>query len=427
MNFIDEVINYVKAGDGGCGKVAFRREKYVPYGGPSGGNGGHGGSVIFVGVSGENNLFKLKYRKKIKALNGYNGENKNKNGANAPNLFIEVPLGVLIYNHTNNQLIGEILKAGEHLIIARGGKGGKGNFALANHYNSAPSYAEKGDLGESLIIRTELKMLADVGLLGLPNVGKSSLLAALSNAKPKIASYPFTTLTPCLGMVFDKKLNFVIADIPGLIENASLGRGQGINFLKHIERCKLLLHICDASNDNIYSDYLLLNEELKKYNVNMLKKPQIIVINKTDLLCFQKNFIILSKKIKDKTIIPISIVNYSGLTTLKNIIIEYLQKNDLYNNDLTVNDIEDRKIFTLNESVKFIISKESNGCYVVTGDYIEKLFHRTDFSNHESISYFSYILKKIGVEEELKKRGMKSCDQVKICNCVFEFVNETNF
>ncbi|MDO8053903.1 GTPase ObgE ['Opuntia sp.' phytoplasma] len=427
MNFIDEVINYVKAGDGGCGKVAFRREKYVPYGGPSGGNGGNGGSIIFVGVSGENNLFKLKYRKKIKALNGYNGENKNKNGANAPDLFIEVPLGVSIYNHTNNQLIGEILEAGERLIIARGGKGGKGNFSLANHLNSAPSYAEKGDLGESLIIRTELKMLADVGLLGFPNVGKSSLLAALSNAKPKISSYPFTTLTPCLGMVFDKKLNFVIADIPGLIENASLGRGQGINFLKHIERCKLLLHICDASNDDIYSNYLLLNEELKKYHINMLKKPQIIVVNKKDLSCFQKNFLILTQQIKDKIIMPISVINYLGLTELKNIIIEHLQRIDLCNINTTANNIQDKKIFTLNESVKFIISKESNGCYVVAGDYIEKLFHRTDFNNHESISHFSYILKKIGVEEELKKRGMRSSDQVKICNCIFEFVNETNF
>ncbi|MDO8057489.1 GTPase ObgE [Candidatus Phytoplasma gossypii] len=421
------VLNYVKAGDGGCGKVAFRREKYVPYGGPSGGNGGNGGSVIFVGVSGENNLFKLKYRKKIKALNGYNGENKNKNGANAPDLFIEVPLGVSIYNHTNNQLIGEILEAGERLIIARGGKGGRGNFALTNHLNSAPSYAEKGDLGESLIIRTELKMLADVGLLGFPNVGKSSLLAALSNAKPKISSYPFTTLTPCLGMVFDQKLNFVIADIPGLIENASLGRGQGINFLKHIERCKLLLHICDASNDDIYLNYLLLNEELKKYHINMLKKPQIIVVNKRDLPCFQKNFLILTQQIKDKIIMPISVINYLGLTELKNIIIEHLQRSDLCNIDTTVNNIQDKKIFTLNESVKFIISKESNGCYVVTGDYIEKLFHRTDFNNHESISHFSYILKKIGVEEELKKRGMRSSDQVKICNCIFEFVNETNF
>ncbi|MDV3171567.1 MAG: GTPase, partial [Candidatus Phytoplasma australasiaticum] len=216
------------------------------------------------------------------------------------------PLGCLIYNHENNQLIGEILKAGERLVIARGGKGGKGNFALASHSNPAPSYAEKGDLGENIIVRTELKMLADVGLLGFPNVGKSSLLAALSNAKPKIAPYPFTTLTPYLGMVFDKKLNFVIADIPGLIENASLGRGQGIHFLKHIERCKLLLHICDASSNDIYSEYLLLNKELKNYHINMLKKPQIIVINKSDLPGFHKNFIFLSEKLKDKMIIPIS-------------------------------------------------------------------------------------------------------------------------
>ncbi|MDV3143651.1 MAG: GTPase ObgE [Candidatus Phytoplasma australasiaticum] len=427
MNFVDEVINYVKAGDGGCGKVAFRREKYVPYGGPSGGNGGHGGSVIFIGVLGENNLFKLQYRKKIKALNGYNGENKNKNGANAPDLFVEVPLGCLIYNHENNQLIGEILKAGERLVIARGGKGGKGNFALASHANPAPSYAEKGDLGENIIVRTELKMLADVGLLGFPNVGKSSLLAALSNAKPKIAPYPFTTLTPYLGMVFDKKLNFVIADIPGLIENASLGRGQGIHFLKHIERCKLLLHICDASSNDIYSEYLLLNKELKNYHINMLKKPQIIVINKSDLPGFHKNFIFLSEKLKDKMIIPISAINYSGLQELKKTIIEHLQKNDLYNHEIINDDIQEKRIFTLNEPAKFIISQENNGCFIVTGNYIEKLFHRTDFNNHESISRFSYILKKIGVEEELKKRGMKPCDQVKIGNYIFEFVNEKNF
>ncbi|MDV3205232.1 MAG: GTPase ObgE [Weeping tea tree witches'-broom phytoplasma] len=423
MNFIDETINLVQAGNGGNGKVAFRREKYVPYGGPSGGNGGDGGSVIFVGTSNENTLLTLKYQKTIKAFHGSNGQDKNKNGAKAPNLFIKVPLGVIVYDHPKNKFIGEILKPGDQLVIAKGGRGGRGNYSLANYKNKAPSFAEKGDLGENIIIKTELKILADVGLIGLPNVGKSSLISVLSNAKPKIDSYPFTTLTPSLGMVFDKDFSFVMADIPGLIKDASLGRGMGISFLKHIERCKLLVHICSAENNDIYQDYLNLNQELQVYNPKILDKPQIIVLNKMDLTTAKANLSIFKKHLKGSDVIPISVINKVNLKYLKFKIIEFL-RNDKY---LQIENTINHNFFSLEEDQKFYIYKDDQGYFVVTGKLITKLFNRTDLNNYESIKKFSYTLKKIGVEEELKKKGMKYNDQVKICDYLFEFIDDQTF
>ncbi|WP_323847647.1 MAG: GTPase ObgE [Phytoplasma sp.] len=421
MNFIDETINFVKAGNGGNGIVSFRREKYVPYGGPSGGNGGKGGSVIFIGDSGLNTLFKLQYQQKLIALNGENGKNKNQNGAKAQNLIIQVPLGTLIYNNKNEEFIGEILEDGHELVIAKGGRGGRGNYSLANSKNKIPSFAEKGELGESLTIKTKLKVLADVGLIGFPNVGKSSLISTISNVKSKSASYAFTTLKPFLGVVNVDNFSFTAADIPGLIQGSHLGRGMGIDFLKHIERCKVLIHVCSADNDDIYERYCQLNEELYKYNPKILEKKQIIVFNKIDLDDSQKKLDLFRANLnQEQIIIACSVWHRLNLDYLKykikELLIDYKEKQ--------INDNSKKyKLFTLENKDKFEVYKDHKGCFIIKSDKIEKLFHKTDLNNYESLKKFSYSLKKMGVEEELKKQGMTDKDKVKICDYIFELVS----
>ncbi|WCA22428.1 GTPase ObgE [Candidatus Phytoplasma oryzae] len=422
MNFIDKTINFVQAGSGGNGIVAFRREKYVPRGGPSGGNGGQGGSVIFVGDSGLNTLLNLQYKKKIRALDGYHGKNKNKNGAKAPNFLVKVPLGTLVYNNDNNQFLGEILEEGEELIIVKGGKGGRGNYSLANSKNRAPNYAEKGDLGESLTIRVELKVLADVGIIGFPNVGKSSLISTISNVKSKSDIYPFTTLKPFLGKVDYKDSSFVLADIPGLIKDSHLGKGMGINFLKHIERCKILLHICSVDQNNIYENYLNLIQELRNYNEQILSKPQIIIINKMDLPEFQKKFLFLTKKLSLKNkIIPISVIQKKNLNLLLDAVNKYL--NQYKTSYILDQDTKKIKIFTLDKKDSFEVVKKQNGDFLVHGKIIDKWFNRTDFNNLESLKRFSFFLTKIGVEDLLKKKGMTNKNKVIICNRIFELLD----
>ncbi|WP_193310878.1 GTPase ObgE ['Cynodon dactylon' phytoplasma] len=420
MNFIDKTINFVQAGKGGDGIVAFRREKYVPYGGPYGGSGGNGGSVIFIGDSGLNTLLTLQYQKKIRASNGSNGQNKNKNGAKASDHVIKVPLGTLVYNNENNELIGEIINHGEHLVIARGGKGGRGNYSLANAKNRAPNFAEKGDLGESLTIRVELKILADVGMIGFPNVGKSSLISTISNSKSRVDIYPFTTLKPFLGRVFFKEKSFTIADIPGLIKDSHLGKGMGIRFLKHIERCKVLLFVLSAESKNVYKDYCDLIIELKKYNNIILNKPQIIALNKMDLPESHKK---IPLKIK---IIPISVLKKQNLDLLLNQIDQCLTKDVKIIQNIKKDSI---KVFTLNNQENnknkknvFEILKNNQGVFVVNSEIIEKWFYRTDFNNDESVKRFCFFLKKIGLEEALIKKGMTNKDKVKICNLIFELL-----
>ncbi|MBP3059466.1 GTPase ObgE [Texas Phoenix palm phytoplasma] len=434
MNFIDETINLVKAGNGGNGIVSFRREKYVPYGGPSGGNGGKGGSVIFIGDSGINTLFKLQYQKKIIASNGICGKNKNKNGSNAADLFIKVPLGTVVYRYKakekKKEIIGEILNHKQQLLIASGGKGGRGNYSLANSKNKTPFYAEKGDLGESFYIKTELKILADVGLIGKPNVGKSSLISSISNANSKISDYAFTTLKPFLGVVkLNDSLQITVADIPGLIKNSYLGKGMGISFLKHIERCKVLVHICSAEEDNIYKSYCQINEELKNYNAEIIKKKIIIVVNKIDIKNSKEKLFLFKEKLKENKIelkiIPISVLKKINLNSLKNEMFFCLKNhnNNLLKNNEIDKEKQEYKIFSLTKKEKeFHIFKDKQGNFVVEGEKINKLFHRTDLNNHESLQKFSYILKKMGVEEALKNQGMTHKDKVKICDYFFYLV-----
>ncbi len=281
--FVDEISVEVYGGKGGDGVAVARREKYVEYGGPWGGNGGNGGSVIFVGDEGKSTLIDLRYMRHIKAKPGERGRTKGQHGASAENTYVKVPLGTIVYTADKSLKIGEITKQGEELVVAEGGKGGRGNIALATHRNPAPDYAENGDPGVYRKIIVELKVLADVGLIGYPSVGKSTLLSVVSNARPKIAEYPFTTLHPQLGMVEIGDESFVLADLPGLIENAHQGFGLGIRFLKHIERCRIFLHVVDLTREDPVDDYHKINHELKMYDEDLLKRPQIVVANKIDI------------------------------------------------------------------------------------------------------------------------------------------------
>ncbi|XBQ84000.1 GTP-binding protein Obg [Candidatus Phytoplasma solani] len=417
MHFVDEAFNEVFAGNGGHGIVAFRREKYVPFGGPAGGNGGNGGSVIFIGEQGETTLLKLKYQKHLKACHGVNGKNKSQNGANAPHLYIKVPLGTVFYT-VDNQFLGEILHHQENLVIAKGGKGGRGNKSLATFKNQAPSYAEKGDLGERLKIKIKLKVLADVGLLGFPSVGKSSLISLISKAQPKIASYHFTTIFPHLGVVSIDGFSFVVADLPGLIPNAHLGEGLGIQFLKHIERCRILVHLISMESPDPYRDFVNLNEELKQYNPKLAQKKQIIVANKMDLADAPKKLKDLQKKMFDTPIIPLSLINFYNIEKLKYSISSLLQKTPLI-----ITKHNNFKVYNLNPKTNtFTITKEKEGVFIVSGNQVELFFHRTDFNNEEAVKRFNLLLKKIGIEEILKKQGVKPGDQVKICNYEFDFI-----
>jgi GTP-binding protein len=419
LHFVDEAFNEVFAGNGGHGIVAFRREKYVAFGGPAGGNGGNGGSVIFIGDKGETTLLKLKYQKHLKASHGINGKNKGQNGANAPHLYFKVPLGTVFYT-SENKFLGEILYDQQILVIAKGGKGGKGNKALATFKNPAPIYAEKGDLGESLKIKTELKVLADIGLLGFPSVGKSSFISAISKAKSKVAPYPFTTIKPHLGVVEVDGFSFVVTDLPGLIVNAHLGCGMGIQFLKHIERCRILIHILSMESPDPYQDFQNLNQELRQYNPQLLLKKQIIVTNKMDLPDAWHKLTLLKQQIKEQLIIPLSLVSLDNLETLKYEMSSLLQNLPL---EFSANNSNDFKLYTLPESQNnILIIKESDSVFVVSGKQVETFFHRTDFNNEEAVKRFNRILKKIGMEEKLKKQGAQPGDQVKICDRLFDFL-----
>lgn len=354
MKFIDVATIKLFAGKGGDGAVAFHRELYVPKGGPSGGDGGNGGSIIFVGDEGMNTLLDLKYQREIKAVDGENGSIKNMHGKNAANKYIKVQLGTLIYNNKTNEIIGDITTHQQEIVLAKGGQGGRGNARFANSKNKAPTIFEAGDLGETLEIRCELKVLADVGLVGLPNAGKSTLLAKISKAKPQIADYPFTTLTPQLGVVQDQNHHsFVVADLPGLIAGAAAGKGLGHDFLRHIERCKLIVHVLDMSGnygtEDVYQNYLNVKTELKKYNYKLELRPEIIVANKMDLDIAAKNLIKFKTQIPTAEIIEVSGLMNQNLSLLINHIGTVLTKikdnKALWQLDEPVSTEEDYKVY----------------------------------------------------------------------------------
>jgi len=416
--FVDEVVVEVYGGRGGNGLAVYRREKYVEYGGPWGGNGGHGGSVIFVGDEGMSTLIDLRFRRHIKADHGVNGRTKGCHGANAPHTYVKVPLGTIVYTEDKSVKIGEITKHEEELVVAAGGKGGRGNMAFATHKNPAPDFAENGDPGVHRKILVELKVLADVGLVGYPSVGKSTLISVVSNARPKIADYPFTTLHPNLGMVHVGEQSFVLADLPGLIENAHKGSGLGIRFLKHIERCRVFLHVIDLTRDHPFDDYLKINHELEMYNEELLKRPQIIVANKIDMPGTEEKLSDLKKNI-EKEIFVISAYERRNVDELLYKIISELEKapkieekpNDSY------------KLYQLDsEEPDFSLEVNQNNVYELTGSKLRLIFERTDFTKDEAVKRFSRQLRSMGVDQALRAKGAKNGDIVKIFDYEFEFI-----
>ena len=420
--FIDEVVMEVTAGRGGDGCMAFLREKFVPMGGPNGGDGGKGADIIFKADEGLKTLIDLRYLKNIKGEPGKNGEGKNKTGSYAENKIIKVPVGTTIKDFDTNFVIADLTKHGEEVIVAYGGKGGRGNVTLATRSNPCPSFAERGEPGETRKIKVELRMLADVGLVGLPSVGKSTILSMITNANPKIAAYHFTTLSPNLGVVSTKDNNFVIADLPGLIEGASDGLGLGHKFLKHVERTKIIAHVIDMSASegrDPYEDYQIIRKELENFSPKLLTKKEIIIANKMDLPQSKENLAKFKQKI-DKEIYEISAINNQNLDIIIKVLSELVKNTKeeiLYDEDIQ----EKHVLYKFQKEKPFTIIKENNHTYIVKGEKVEKIFKMINFNTEEAISRFAKKLRNMGVDEELEKMGVKEGDIIKILDYEFEY------
>ncbi|MBQ1550857.1 MAG: GTPase ObgE [Bacilli bacterium] len=422
--FVDEVEVELIAGNGGNGCTAFRREKYVAMGGPFGGDGGRGGDIIFKADTGLNTLLDLRYQKIYKAEKGSNGEGKNKDGKNAEDLIVKVPLGTVVTDKETNEIIADLIKPGQEKVIAKGGRGGRGNTSLRSKSNTCPTYSENGEEGEHKFIKVELKLLADVGLVGLPSVGKSTIISCLSEARPKIASYHFTTLKPNLGVVKSRSgKTFVLADLPGLIEGASLGAGLGDKFLKHIERTKVIAHVIDMAateGRDPYEDYVLINKELADFNEKLLEKPQIIIANKKDVESFNENIDKFKEKVKDIKIFEVSAAKNEGLQDVADYLAELIESMPNTFIEETEN-IEDHKEYKYEEPEKFKITRDDDGTWVISGKEIERIFKMTKFESEDDEYRFAKRLTNMGVDEELKKRGAQEGDQVRILDFYFDY------
>ncbi|AFI29308.1 GTPase ObgE [Bacillus sp. A053] len=427
--FVDQVKVYVKGGDGGNGMVAFRREKYVPKGGPAGGDGGKGGDVVFEVDEGLRTLMDFRYKKHFKAIRGEHGMSKNQHGRNADDMVIKVPPGTVVTDDDTKQVIADLTEHGQRAVIARGGRGGRGNSRFATPANPAPQLSENGEPGKERYIVLELKVLADVGLVGFPSVGKSTLLSVVSSAKPKIADYHFTTLVPNLGMVeTDDGRSFVMADLPGLIEGAHQGVGLGHQFLRHIERTRVIVHVIDMSGlegRDPYDDYVTINQELSEYNLRLTERPQIIVANKMDMPEAAENLEAFKEKLTDDyPVFPISAVTREGLRELLFEVANQLENTPefpLYDEEeLTQN----RVMYTMeNEEVPFNITRDPDGVFVLSGDSLERLFKMTDFSRDESVKRFARQMRGMGVDEALRERGAKDGDIIRLLEFEFEFID----
>ena len=421
--FIDRAKISIKAGDGGDGMSSFRREKYAPKGGPNGGDGGRGGDIVFLADRNMNTLLDFRYKKKFKAHKGGDGEDTNKFGRHAEAVVVKVPVGTLVFDEETDELIADLVEDGQTAIVGRGGRGGRGNARFANSVNRAPTFAEHGEPGEERNLRMELKLLADVGLVGYPSVGKSSIIATVSAARPDIAAYHFTTLTPVLGIVkIDDQTNFVMADIPGLIEGAHEGKGLGHDFLRHIERTRLIVHVLDVSGmegRDPMEDYRKINKELAAYNERLASRPQIIAANKMDLPDARSNYpaIEAALKAEGREVFPVSAATGEGLQPLVQRIAEMLAT-------LPKEDITDTTVIPAvvdDASPDFTIRRDDSGAFIVEGKNVERLVAMTRFHDEESLRRFQNILRRNGIDEALRNRGIKDGDTVRIREMEFEF------
>lgn len=421
--FTDYAKITVKSGNGGDGAITFRREKYVAAGGPDGGDGGKGGDVYFKVDPDSNTLIDFRYKKKFKAENGENGSGSHRYGKSGKNLYINVPLGTVIKDAQTGKIIADLSEKGQEQLVLPGGRGGKGNSHFATATRQAPRFAQDGEKGIEKELILELKLLADVGLLGYPNVGKSTFLSKVTSAKPKIADYHFTTIVPNLGVVkTEYGDSFVIADIPGIIEGASQGVGLGIQFLRHVERTRLLLHFIDVSGSERKSpkeDFYAINQELKTYSEKLSKRKQILVATKVDVAqdeSFYHELEELAKK-EGLELYKISSITGEGITKLMEAVSKALK--ELPKEELV--EVEDKVIYTLKEEKQGFEIKIEKGEYIITGPVVERLMGRVNIGDNESMHYFQKSLRELGIEEQLKILGIKEGDSVKILDWEFEW------
>ena len=425
MKFIDRVKIYVQAGTGGNGTVAFRREAHVPKGGPSGGDGGRGGSVIFVATNSLSTLLDLRYYREYKAQNGEKGHAKKMHGADADDLVIRVPVGTCVYDDDTGNIIADLTKDGQRAVIAKGGRGGRGNARFASSRNPAPKICENGEPGEKFNLRVELKLLADVGLVGFPSVGKSTLLSVVSKARPQIADYHFTTIVPNLGVVQVKDgRSFVMADLPGLIEGASQGKGLGHQFLRHIERCRVIVHIIDMSGSegrDPYEDYVTINKELGEYEYRLLERPQIIVANKMDGDEAEENLKKFKEKLGDQKVFPIIAPIHEGIDAVLYAVADALETApDFFNQE----EEQESVLYTYKEDDKpFTIHNKGNGVWEITGKKVERLVQMASFTTDDGFQRFALQIRNMGIDDALREAGCEDGDTVRLYDFEFEFYN----
>ncbi|MCG1008856.1 GTPase ObgE [Salinicoccus sp. ID82-1] len=424
--FIDQVDIYLKAGNGGNGIVAYRREKYVPLGGPAGGDGGNGADIIFEVDEGLRTLMDFRYQRHFKAKHGQNGMSSNAHGRNSEPLILKVPPGTIVKRKDTGETLADLVHHGAQMVIAKGGRGGRGNSRFASSRNPAPDFAENGEPGEEFEVTMELKLLADVGLVGFPSVGKSTILSAVSKAKAKRGDYPFTTIKPNLGVVqTGDGRSFVMADLPGLIEGASEGTGLGHQFLRHVERTRVIVHVIDISGlegrDPI-DDYRIIREEMGLYNESLLKRPEIIVLNKVDLVEDDEIFEQFRSAIgEDKEIHEISAATRQNLDTVLYRVADLLEETP--ETEEVVEETDHRVLYRYEKDPDaFKISRDDDGAFVVTGDAIERMFKMTDFNREAAIRRFARQMRSMGIDDALRERGIQTGDTVRILGGEFEFV-----
>lgn len=431
--FLDRAQVTAIAGKGGDGMVAFNREKYRPDGGPAGGDGGNGGNVIFRVDEGLRTLMDFRYNRHFKAKGGENGMSKSKYGANAEDLIVKVPPGTLVREAKTQRIIADLVDHGQEAIVAKGGRGGRGNIKFATHKNPAPSIAENGEPGQEVELALELKVLADVGLIGYPSVGKSTLLSVISNAKPKVADYQFTTLVPNLGVVhlaLDQE--FVVADMPGLIEGASQGVGLGIDFLRHIERTKVLLHVVDMAGvhgRDPFDDFKSIMEELGRYHAKLLLRPMIIVANKVDLPQAEANLATFKDQLtayyqdQDQAVPPIFAISawqQAGVKDLLQATYQLVQESEF----IPLEEAEaSHQVYQLEEEAGFQVEQLEEGLWELSGPKIEKLFAMTNTAHDESLQRFARQVRAMGVDQALREAGAKDGDTILLMDFQFEFVD----
>lgn len=434
--FVDKAKIYVKGGDGGDGLVAFRREKYVPDGGPAGGDGGKGGDVIFQVDEGLRTLMDFRYQRHFKGERGIKGRNKSQHGANAEKMIVRIPPGTIIIDDDTQEVIADMTRHGQQVVVAKGGRGGRGNTRFATPNNTAPEIAEHGEEGQERWIVLELKVMADVGLVGFPSVGKSTLLSVVSAAQPKIGAYHFTTITPNLGVVeVSEGRSFVMADLPGLIEGAHEGVGLGHEFLRHVERTRVIIHVVDMSGSegrDPFDDWEKINAELRQYNAELENRPQIVAANKMDMPDSVDNLVkfreLVSKVRPDLEILPISSLTRQGVQELLYRAADLLDQIPDAPAIEEVTEINERKIYTLDEGEDegFTIRRE-NDTFIVESVKIERMMKRMQLNTHDAILKLARTLRHMGVDEELRKRGAKDGTLVQIADFEFEFVEGSSY